>query len=116
MGVFTVMKQGFLLTFVTFETYKAMHSSPTQFALAIVFPGSGTADVVAAAVRHYVHIVDRAPYDPAKDYAALSKKYEPYVNGSRILLLFVFAEGYSVLADDDRNLDMAIGKIREMSN
>ena len=98
------------------KTYKAMHISPTQFALAIVFPGSDTADVVAAAVRHHVHIVDKEAYDPRKDYVAVSKKYEPYINGSRILLMFVFSEGQSVLADDDRNLDMAVGRIREMSN
>jgi hypothetical protein len=93
-----------------------MFSSPSQFALAIVFPGTGNMDVVTAAVRHHVHVVDKEVFDAKKDYAAESKRYEPYINGSRILLLFIFQEGTSILADTENNLDIAIRHIQEISN
>ena len=93
-----------------------MPNSPSQFALAIVFPGADMAAVVRAAVRHHVHVVDKETHDARKDYAAESKKYTPYINGSRILLLFVFPGGHSVLADSDASLDVALRRIREMSN
>lgn len=93
-----------------------MPNSPTQFALAIVFPGTDMADIVSAAVQHHVHIVDKQNFDAGKDYVAESKRYEPYVNGSRILLLFVFPEGHSILANSEAQLHSAIGRIREMSN
>jgi hypothetical protein len=95
---------------------KEMPNSPTQFVLAIVFPGTATSDIVSAAVRHHVHIVDKETFDAKKDYAAESRKYTPYINGSRIMLLFIFPDGNSVLADSDKNLQSAVGRIREMSN
>lgn len=93
-----------------------MPNSPTQFVLAVIFPGTNTSDIVSAAVKHHVHIVDKETFDVSKDYAAESKKYEPYINGSRIMLLFIFTGGYSILADSETNLQSAIGRIRELAN
>jgi hypothetical protein len=93
-----------------------MNTSPTQFALAIVFPGTDNTDVVAAAVRHHVHVVDKEYFDAAKDYAAIAASYEPYINGSRIMLLFVFPQGNTVLADTEASLQQAIRRIQEIGN
>lgn len=89
--------------------------TPSQFALAVVFPGADVADVVRAAMHHRVHIVDKEPYKDGKNYASFNLTYEPYING-RIFLLFVFPEGYSVLADDSHSLGNALSKIQEYSN
>lgn len=93
-----------------------MNTTTTQFALAIVFPGTDNADVVSSAVRHHVHVVDKEHFDVDKDYAAQAASYEPYINSSRIMLLFVFPEGNTVLADNESNLQRALLRIREMSN
>lgn len=88
--------------------------TPTQFAIAIVFPGVGIKEVVSAAIKSQVHIVDREFYNPAKDYGAFSASYEPYLNGSRIMLLFVFPEGAFILASSDELLTKAFAKIEEL--
>jgi hypothetical protein len=93
-----------------------MPHSSSQFALAIVFPGADMSDVVRAAVRHHVHVVDREIFSAGKDYVIESKKQASYINGSRIMLLFVFPDENSVLADSDANLDVALSRILEMSN
>ncbi|WP_276135025.1 hypothetical protein [Polluticoccus soli] len=93
-----------------------MNNTPTQFALAIVFPGADNGDVVKAAIRHYVHVIDKEDFIADKDYAAQAASYQPYTNGSRIMLLFIFSEGNTVLADNETNLQRALLWIREMSN
>jgi hypothetical protein len=88
--------------------------TPTQFAVVIVFPGTQLSGVISAALAHNVHIIDKEAYKPGKDYAAMSRSYEPYINGSRILLLFVFSEGLAILANNEANLNMAVVRIREI--
>lgn len=90
--------------------------TPSQFALAVVFPGADISDVVRAAMQHNVHIVDKEPFRETRDYASFDLAYHPYINGGRILLLFVFPEGYSVLADDSRALTKALTKVQEYCN
>jgi hypothetical protein len=87
-----------------------------QFAVAIVFPGAGVPDIVEAAAKNHVHIIDKEDYDAQKDYEAFSKSYEPYINGSRILLLFIFPEGRSILASDPTRLSAAIEEIKGFNN
>lgn len=88
--------------------------TPMQFAVVIVFPGTQLSEVISAAITHNVHIIDKESYKPGKDYAAMSRAYEPYINGSRILLLFVFPEGLAILANNETNLNMAVVRIREI--
>ncbi|RYE25463.1 MAG: hypothetical protein EOP51_04050 [Sphingobacteriales bacterium] len=85
-----------------------------QFAVAIVFPNVDVKDIVTAAVKSEVHIIDKENYDPEKDYIAYSKSYEPYVNGSKILLLFIFPEGHYTLADTEDHLVEAAEKIKAL--
>ena len=87
-----------------------------QFAIAVVFPGAEVADIVKAATYNGVHIIDKEEYDNGRDYAAYSAAYEPYIEGSRILLLFVYPEGQSILAGDDAQLQRAIEKSSEYKN
>lgn len=88
--------------------------TPTQFAVVIVFPGAQLSEVISAALTHNVHIIDKEAYRPGKDYAAMSRSYEPYINGSKILLLFVFPEGLAILANDETKLNVAVERIREI--
>ncbi len=90
--------------------------SDHEFAIAIVFPGAGVAEIVKGATYNGVHIIDKEDYDPQKDYAAYHAAYEPYIEGKRILLLFVFPDGQSMLATDEMQLTSAVEKSRQYSN
>lgn len=90
--------------------------NPSQFALAVVFPGADVADVVRAAMQRNVHIVDKEPYKEHKNYASFDLTYQPYLDGGRILLLFVFPGGYSVLAKDQQTLNNALNTVQQYSN
>ena len=85
-----------------------------QFAVAIVFPNASVKDIVSAALKSDVHIIDKENYNPEKDYLAYSASYEPYVSGSKILLLFIFAEGQYILTDTEDHLMEAAAKISEL--
>lgn len=84
-----------------------------HFAIAIVLPGAEVADIVKAATFNGVHIIDKETYDAEKDYASFISAYEPYTNGSRILLLFVFPGAQSMLVADDAQLLQALEKCRD---
>jgi len=85
-----------------------------QFAVAIVFPNASVKDIVSAAMKNNVHIIDKENYDPEKDYIAYSASYQPYVQGSKILLLFIFPEEESILTNTEQNLMEAAAKISEL--
>ncbi len=85
-----------------------------QFAVAIVFPEAGVKDIVSSAMKSNVHIIDKENYDPDKDYIAYSASYEPYVNGSKILLLFIFPQEEYILADTEDHLMEAATKISQL--
>ncbi len=82
-----------------------------KFAIAIVFPEADIKDIVQAALKNNVHIIDKEVYDASKDYVAYSASYQPYINGSKIHLLFIFGEGDFILADTDGTLAEATTKI-----
>ena len=86
--------------------------SELNFAIAIVFPGAGVANIVKAATLHGVHIIDKEEYDAGKDYTSFFSSYEPYMNGSRLLLLFIYSDGNSILAEDTVQLEGALEKSR----
>jgi hypothetical protein len=86
--------------------------TPKQFALAILSPGANAEDVVSAANRNKVSIIDKQPYDPSKNYATLNNDQW----NSTIKLLFVFNDGYSILADTEQKLRHAMQKIYALVN
>lgn len=85
-----------------------------QFAVAIVFPEAGVKDIVSAATKCNVHIIDKEDYDPDKDYIAYSASYEPYVLDNKILLLFIFPHEEYILTDTEDHLMEAAMKISEL--
>jgi hypothetical protein len=86
----------------------------SRFAICIIFPGATAYDVVNAAIKHNVHILDREPYDPEKNYS--TKRYATAANGASIVSLFLFPEEKSILAENDNDLELAIKKIRNLQN
>lgn len=88
--------------------------TPKQFALAILSPGAGAADIVSAATKNRVSIIDREPYNPQKNYAALTADGD--YRSNNIKLLFVFNDGHSVLADTEQKIKHAMQKIYSLRN
>jgi hypothetical protein len=84
-----------------------------HFAIAIILPSAEVGDIVKATTYNGVHIIDKETYDTGKDYALFMSGYEPYTNGSRIKLLFVFPDGQSILATDDVQIAQAVEKCRD---
>lgn len=82
-----------------------------HFAVAVVFPGAGSADIVNAAIKNEVHIIDKEDYKAGKDYNAFSANYHPYLNDKHIDLLFVFREGFSIYANTEDKMKMALERI-----
>lgn len=103
------------MTFVeTTNAEKGLHlMTDLHFAIAIVVPGAKVADIVKAATYNGVHIIDKETYDAGKDYVLYISAYEPYTNGSRIQLLFVFPGGQSILASEDIQITEAVEKCRD---
>ncbi len=60
-----------------------------NFAKCIVFPGVTASDIVAAAIRYNVHILDKETFDPKKDYR-LFEDEEVMIEGVTIVQLFLF--------------------------
>ena len=86
-----------------------------QFAIAIVFPGATPTDIVKAALRYEVHILNQENYEATTDYTVYDTKYGSFMNGSRLYLLFIFP-GNSILANDDRKLQEAMLELKKLSN
>ena len=85
-----------------------------QFAIAIVCPGGSSSDVVNAAMKYNVHIIDKETYLADKDYRAVVSNY--HVTDYKIELLFVFPDGEHILAVDNEQYETAISKINTRIN
>lgn len=81
-----------------------------RFAICVVLPGATSADVVKAAIAHNVHIIDKEPLDPAKDYSDFPETEMPE-NGAAIYYLFTSPDG-SVLAEDEATKQEAFRTIQ----
>ena len=74
-------------------------------AIAILFPGVRTSDIVNGAKQYGVSILIKELYDPQKNYARYQKNLSPVVTGSGISLMFVFSDGSSMIANDRRYIN-----------
>ena len=83
-----------------------------RFAVCIVFPGTTSADVDSAAIKHNVHILDQQRFDPFKDYGSLQKY--TLDNGATILPLFLFSDG-ALSGEDEPSFRKALERIRQYS-
>ncbi|HTM65993.1 MAG TPA: hypothetical protein VL093_06725 [Flavipsychrobacter sp.] len=84
----------------------------SNFAICILFPGTNAADIVKAAMKHNVLILDQERFDPAKDYNNYYRRKEPE-KGIRILPLFLFPSK-SVLATNSSSLQEALDQIKAL--
>jgi hypothetical protein len=82
-----------------------------RFAVCIVLPGATSSDVVKAAITHTVHIIDKEPFDPSRDYNNFPQA-ETLENGARIFPLFVLPDD-SVLVDDRTSMKDALTTIHK---
>jgi hypothetical protein len=84
----------------------------SNFAICILFPGTNAGDIVNAAIKHNVLILDQETFDPAKDYNDYYHR-EDSEKGIRILPLFLFPSK-SVLANNTSTLQEALDQIKAL--
>lgn len=82
-----------------------------KFALAIVLPGAGAADIVHAAIKNEVHIIDKEEYLHGKDYLSMGDEYREVLDGDAISLLFVLPGNNSLLGHSVESLESALKQI-----
>lgn len=88
-----------------------MNAATSAAAIAILFPGVRTSDIVNGAREHGVSILIKEIYDPQKNYARYQKNLSPVVTGADIGLMFVFSDGSSMLANDRRDINNIMKKV-----
>jgi saccharopine dehydrogenase-like NADP-dependent oxidoreductase len=88
---------------------------PQQFAIAIVLPDTTSLDIVTAAIKFKVHIIDKENYDERKDYTLVTDMY-PLPDGNKIRLLFVIGKGEFVLAETAAEVSEARAQINLKTN
>lgn len=83
-------------------------------AIAILFPGVRSSDLVNGAKQHDVHILLKEQYDPQKNYARYQKNLSPIVTGTGISLMFVFSDGSSMLANSRKDVNKVMKRVVEV--
>ena len=83
-------------------------------AIAILFPGVRTSDIVNGAKQHGVSILIKELYDPQKNYARYQRNLSPIVTGAGISLMFVFSDGSSMIANDRKDINSVMKKVSEV--
>jgi hypothetical protein len=84
----------------------------SNFAVCILFPGTNAGDIVNAAMKHNVLILDQETFDPEKDYNDYYHRKDPE-KGITILPLFLFPSK-SVLANNSSSLQEALDQIKAL--
>ena len=69
----------------------------TQYALCIAYPGITSEDVVFAAQKHNMVVLDIEDYNRSTDYNLLLKAQNTIDKALKICLMFVFPKGQSML-------------------
>jgi hypothetical protein len=90
-------------------------NAASMAAIAILFPGVRTADIVNGAKEHGVNVLIKEIYDPRKNYARYQKNLGPVVTGVDIGLMFVFSDGTSMLATDRRDINNVMKKVNQVN-
>lgn len=83
-------------------------------AIAILFPGVRTSDIMNGAKQHGVNILVKEQYDPQKNYARYQKNLSPIVTGAGIGLMFVFSDGSTMIANDRKDINSIMKKVSEV--
>lgn len=74
-------------------------------AICITMPDCKPLQIMNAAIKHDVHIVDREYYDAEKDYDYYLDKYELFSCGVDMSLLFIFPDTEPVLISKDDQME-----------
>ena len=88
--------------------------SAVSSAIAVLFPGVRTSDIVNAVSEHKIQILLKEPFDPSKNYARFQKNISPTTSGSNIGMLFLFSDGTYELAGDRRSINKVLKRVSEM--
>ncbi|MDR3680447.1 MAG: hypothetical protein P4L41_10815 [Flavipsychrobacter sp.] len=81
------------------------HPSMSQCAICITMPDCKPIEIMNAAIKHDVHIVDKEYYDAEKDYDYFLAKYDLFSCGLDVSLLFIFSDEESVLISKDDQME-----------
>ncbi|MBN9481720.1 MAG: hypothetical protein BGO70_04565 [Bacteroidetes bacterium 43-93] len=79
-------------------------------AVAVVFPGVDTTDVVNASVTHTANVLIKEPFNPSKDYTKFFKRSRKLITTDLMNLLFIYPDGSSVMVQDLVALKNALKK------
>jgi hypothetical protein len=77
----------------------------SQCAICITMPDCKPIQIMNAAIKHAVHIVDKECYDAEKDYDYFLDKYDLFSCGLDVSLLFVFPDEGSILISKDDQME-----------
>lgn len=91
-----------------------MNAASTAAAIAVLFPGVRSSDIVNGAKEHGVNILVKELYDPQKNYARYQKNLSPVVTGTGIGLMFVFSDGSSMIANDRKDINNVMKKVSQV--
>lgn len=83
-------------------------------AIAVLFPGVRSSDIVNGAKEHGVNILIKELYDPQKNYARYQKNLSPVVTGTGIGLMFVFSDGSTMIANDRKDINNVMKKVSQV--
>lgn len=83
-------------------------------AIAVLFPGVRSSDIVNGAKEHGVSILIKELYDPQKNYARYQKNLSPVVTGTGIGLMFVFSDGSTMIANDRKDINNVMKKVSQV--
>lgn len=86
-----------------------------QSAVAVLFPGVNTTDIVNASSKHDAQIVVKEPFSAEKDYSKFFKRSRRVITTAQMNLLFIFSDGSSMLAQDRTSLKNALLKVDEVN-
>lgn len=72
-------------------------ANETNYAVCIAYPGITSDDIVLAAQKHNIVVLDIENYDRGKDYNVLLKAQNTINKAITVCLMFVFPKGQSML-------------------
>lgn len=79
-------------------------------AVAVLFPGVDSADIVKASQKFDAEIIIREQYSDKKDYTRFFKRSKRMIDGADMNLLFIYPDGSAQFAKDIETLKKALKK------
>ncbi|MBN9481719.1 MAG: hypothetical protein ACTHKV_00305 [Flavipsychrobacter sp.] len=86
----------------------------THNAVAVLFPGAQTQDVISASEKYHINIVDQEAYSLQKDYERYFKPSRHIFHKDDVNVLFVFADGTASLIEDGNSMRSMLRDLRDL--